>query len=121
MALDAGAAVLAIEPSPEWAELIVPHDRLRLVVADTSSDNYLSLHGWDDADLFFIDCRRRAECLDLVRTAAKPTAVVCLHDAQRSRYQEAIRRYKMFCKPTDYFCVLSMANKLVRSFCPCMI
>lgn len=115
MALAAGADVLSIEPVQEWADKIEPHPRLKLIVASTDSPDYLGLHGWEDADVFFVDCRRRAECLDLVRTRAKKTAVVCLHDAQRFRYQEAVLRYKLVWRPDPSFCVLSMGRKPIPS------
>lgn len=93
LALESGARVFAIEPSPEWAARVPAHPRLTLLVAPVDSPGYLDLHGHRDADLYFIDCRRRAECLDLVRLSASPTAIVCLHDAQRYRYQAALRRF----------------------------
>ena len=94
MALGGGAKVFAIEPVLRWVSPLPLDDpNLAVLVTPTNSSFYLSLHGHEDSDLFFVDSRRRAECLDLIREQAKPEAIVCLHDAQRSRYNASLRKF----------------------------
>ncbi len=95
MALAAGAEVFAIEPVLRWVSpLPLDNPKLAVLITPTTSPLYMSLHGREGSDLFFVDSRRRAECLDLIRAQAKPEALVCLHDAQRTRYNAALRRFK---------------------------
>lgn len=46
-----------------------------------------------EADVFFVDGRRRTECLIQIFKHAKPNSIICLHDAQRSRYIEALQLF----------------------------
>lgn len=110
MALQADAEVFAIESLLKWvAPLPTDHQRLAVLVTPIDAASYLSLHGKEDSDLFFVDARRRAECLDLVRQRAKPEAVVCLHDAQRKRYNASLQRFHHVVFLTRAFAVASMS------------
>ncbi|MEH2130885.1 MAG: hypothetical protein V7K86_09555 [Nostoc sp.] len=85
-------SIVAIEQDPQWIPKI-EDTRFEVLVIPEHDPQYVHLHGHEDADIFFIDSRRRAECLDLVRMQALPQAVVCLHDAQRYRYHQALAKY----------------------------
>lgn len=63
----------------------------RLVQVD--SFEYISPREISEADLFFVDGRRRAECLIQIFKKAKPGAIVCVHDAQRARYIPALQLF----------------------------
>ena len=118
MALAAGAKVFAIEPVLRWVSPLPLDDpNLAVLVTPTTSPFYLNLHGREDSDVFFVDSRRRAECLDLIREQAKPEAIVCLHDAQRSRYNAALRRFANVTYLDRCFAIASM-SELPTALCP---
>src|SRR5262249_49947120 len=76
LALEAGAEVVSRESDanwggPEWTDL--GPDR--------------------DAELFFVNSRRRSDCLAAVLAQGSPDSLVCLHDAQRRRYHPALARF----------------------------
>ncbi len=52
--------------------------------------------GCANSDLFFVDSRRRAQCLRAIYSLRRqnPELVVCLHDAQRSRYHQALALFE---------------------------
>lgn len=85
-------SIIAIEQDPKWIPEI-EDSRFQVFTVPEHEPNYVHLQGHEDADIFFIDSRRRAECLDLVRMQASSQAVICLHDAQRHRYHEALAKF----------------------------
>ena len=85
--------IVSIEHNPKWLPQI-QDQRWRAVMAEVQTPTYVSFHGMDDADLFFVDARRRVECLERTLERARPGAVVCLHDAQRERYHETLARFE---------------------------
>jgi hypothetical protein len=92
IALDAGAHVLSIESERNW----IPrgsHSRWTCALTPVDGEWYVRLHGAFDADVAFIDGRRRGECLDVCRIFLRPNAIVCLHDAQRKRYHHHLRAF----------------------------
>lgn len=95
MAIHEGAEIVTIEPSVQWAaRLPLQHPKLAVLLTSVGSAAYLRLAGYEESDLFFVDGRRRAECLDVVWRQAKPKAVVCLHDAQRQRYSASLKQFE---------------------------
>jgi Glycosyltransferase sugar-binding region containing DXD motif len=92
MALAAGAAVTSYEFSERWLPTF-SDPRLTVVQVSVEGQGWVDLGKNADADVFFIDSRRRSDCLDAVFHAAKTTALACLHDAQRRRYHEALARF----------------------------
>jgi hypothetical protein len=90
MALAVGAEVFSIEHDPQW----MPKDlspKLAVLLAPKDGSHYCFFPA--EADLYFIDGRNRARCLELVYDRARPDAVVCLHDAQRGAYRQALLRF----------------------------
>jgi len=85
--------IVSIEHNPKWLPPI-DDSRWRVIMAQTDEPGYVDLHGLEDVDLFFVDARRRVECLELTLEQARPGAAVCLHDAQRERYHEALARFE---------------------------
>lgn len=84
--------VFAIESVVRWVP--TPRDaRFACLVCHEQSAAYTSLHGRNDADVVFVDGRRRSECIERVWQDLKPTGIVCVHDAQRARYQSAIGQF----------------------------
>lgn len=93
MALAAGAVVVAVEHDRRWVpQIAAPRGQFRCRLAALYSPEYVTVDA--DADVYFIDGRRRAECVNAVHTHAKPSAVVCLHDAQRERYHRALQGWE---------------------------
>ena len=84
-----GCRVFAVENDSRWVP--PPTDaRFECLICHAHSASYVQLHGREESDLFFIDGRRRSECLLRVFEEAHHAAVVGLHDAQRRRYHVAL-------------------------------
>ena len=91
MALEAGAHVVSIEQNPRW--MLAPRDGLEQRLVGLEDPAYVLCD--PDADVYFVDSRWRAECIQSVaRRARNPEHIVYLHDAQRKRYHWALRYYK---------------------------
>lgn len=93
IALESGARVFSIEHEEAYARRYSKHDNYQCFIEEVKSDEYISLHNIN-ADLYFVDGRRRSECLRSIFEKATGDYVVCLHDAQRSRYRDAIGLFK---------------------------
>lgn len=95
LAVGSGAVVQSVEHDQHFADML-PQSRgfhvCRVVPLD--SDEYIAAQ---PAELYFVDGRRRAECIIKALECAKQQpsreAVLCLHDAQRDRYHEALRQW----------------------------
>ena len=85
-----------IEHNKEWYERVQGwcgrNDKIKLVLADTDSKEYLEPGG--KYDVIYIDGRNRVKCLKSAKKMLKPDGVVLLHDAQRERYQEGFNGYE---------------------------
>jgi hypothetical protein len=84
--------VTSVEQEPKW----IPKNLLRRqIILHQRADSlyYTRVLGAGAYNLFFVDSRRRAECLEVVRHGCSEAAVVCLHDAQRARYHEALAKF----------------------------
>jgi hypothetical protein len=84
-ALATGAVVYSVEHDEAYRHPDMP--KLIMSIVPLESMQYVTPI---TADLYFVDGRRRAECLMMIAGAASPRAVVCLHDAQRARYHDAL-------------------------------
>lgn len=93
LALVHGAHVVSIESRPEWFKKISQHPNLELRLVRADSPRYSLIDA--NSDLFFIDADNRENCLESVFNFAKPNTIVCLHDAQRKRYQQALKKYSV--------------------------
>lgn len=84
-----------MEHDERWYEQVKQwcgkNKRVRLVLADKDSEEYLKPKG--KFDLIYVDGRNRVKCLQHAKTILKPGGVVLLHDAQRTRYTEGFRGY----------------------------
>ena len=85
--------IVSVEDVKKWMP-----DRLlkgqAIIFTRIDTEDYVqSVRHYADADIFFVDARRRSECLELVHKVKKPSAYVCLHDAQRGRYHNALSLY----------------------------
>lgn len=108
--------IFAIEQEKKW----LPEKgdrRLSCLWVGIWNPHYVHLHGRAYFDLFFIDSRRREDCLDLVRTstATNPNAVVCLHDAQRPQYHAHLYKFNRVRLLNEGFAVASQSD-IVDSF-----
>jgi hypothetical protein len=113
LALQAGAEVVSREFDPKW----VPdcqHPRHAVELVDWEGSRWPDPGSDRDADLFFIDSRRRSDCLDAVRVAAPPDSLVCLHDAQRRRYHAALARFGHVYFAAPGFAIASRSLRLLR-------
>lgn len=121
MALDMDCVqnVVSVEQEKRWIPDI-HYKRQTVLYMQTGSEYYTKGYpGMFEShlfDLFFVDSRRRAECIDAVyeytrggptlpRTHLPVPAVLCLHDAQRSRYHKALGRFEYVFFPHKGFAV----------------
>jgi hypothetical protein len=112
MALRHGAKVFAVEQNIKF---VPPNIRrnLRVCLCNVSSDEYpkpLLL----DADIYFVDSRRRAECITAVFESCVESAVVALHDAQRERYHDALRLFPHVKFLRHGFCIASRDERILE-------
>jgi hypothetical protein len=113
LALAAGATVVTREFDRRW----VPADHppgLRVELVDWRASGWTALGADRDADVFFIDSRRRSDCLAAVFDQASPHALACLHDAQRRRYHSALSRFGHVYFPDPGFAIASRSPALLR-------
>ena len=92
--------IISIEQDKKWIPDIVDK-RSCIIHCKVESDFYVNgfveLWKGNKFDLFFIDSRKRSECLNAVYDYSinyNPSIIVCLHDAQRSRYKECLFKFK---------------------------
>ena len=114
MALDSGAWVTAVESDREWLPKGT-HERFSCIWIPTSHPLYTST--WQTTDtaqteLFFVDGRRRGECLNAI--PFNSTAIACLHDAQRLRYQEPMSRFPFVIHLIFGFAIMSFDEGVNR-------
>ena len=108
MALDVGASVTSVEHDKEW----IPssgHPRFACIWVPEDHESYTKL--WSPADLYFVDGRRREECLEVI--CHKSSGIVCLHDAQRKRYQDSLNKFKYVRHLIFGFAIASHCDKVV--------
>ncbi len=91
MALEAGATVMSVEQDKQY--LIPTHPRLLQLHMPVDHPEY-PRPLWPAA-LYFVDSRRRAECIreTLHMECSRYDPVLVLHDAQRRRYWGALAGY----------------------------
>ncbi len=84
----------AIEHDKDWYERVKGFNtpNVDLVLADKDSKEYLSPKG--KFDFIYIDGRNRVKCLQRAKKLLKPNGVVCLHDADRTKYHVGFKGYK---------------------------
>jgi glycosyltransferase involved in cell wall biosynthesis len=84
----------AIEHDKDWYERVKGFNtpNVDLVLADKDSKGYLSPKG--KFDFIYIDGRNRVKCLQRAKKLIKPNGVVCLHDADRTKYHVGFKGYK---------------------------
>lgn len=102
--LDAGAVVYSIEHEEAYAKKYAHSSNYHYFIEDVKSNLYVDLHGFG-ADLYFVDGRRRSECLNMIFNSASGNYVVCLHDAQRSRYRDSVRLFENVIFINAGFCI----------------
>jgi len=84
--------VVSVEQDKKWIPDL-NNDKHAVIHTRTSSPMYPSLFGCENFDIFFIDSRRRGDCIYRVYMDCKDSAVICLHDAQRKRYHADLARF----------------------------
>jgi hypothetical protein len=109
MAIDSGAKkVVSIEQDPKWNPDF-EHENLEVVNIPVESEEYVGLVLSDEWDLVFVDSRRRQEVVELANKIKD--VVVCLHDAQRPRYQESLKKYEYVHFLNKGFCFATNSKK----------
>ncbi|HJZ56407.1 MAG TPA: hypothetical protein VKE74_15690, partial [Gemmataceae bacterium] len=112
LALEAGAEVVSREFAPEWVPDL-RHPKLTVDLMDWRGPRWTDLGPDRDAELFFIDSRRRSDCLAAVLAQASPNSLVCLHDAQRRRYHPALAGFGYVSFVMPGFAIASRSRGLV--------
>jgi len=115
LALGSGVNVVySIEQKKKWViRTDVPGQSCEVIPVD--SDEYVRHPKWRIIwDLYFIDSRRRQECLSLAYNQGVFESIVCIHDAQRPRYQKYIRQFDYVIFLSRGFCVASRSRILLN-------
>jgi len=118
MALRQGVAnVVSVEQEKRWIP-DVQFQRQTVLHMKVASEYYASGYpGMFESglfDLFFVDSRRRAECIENVYKYASThndEVVLCVHDAQRSRYHEALGKFEHVIFPHKGFAVATINSR----------
>jgi hypothetical protein len=115
--LESVKRVISVEQDKKW----IPNlDMKRQYAVHVRVDSMyytgekVDFFGGKDADIFFVDSRRRAECIEAVHRHCKLEAVLCLHDAQRSRYHEALDLFPFVHFPIDGFAIASKSAEMAE-------
>jgi hypothetical protein len=103
--------VVSVEQEKRWIP-DVQFKRQTVLYMKVESEHYITGYpGMFESglfDLFFVDSRRRAECVERVYQYAREhneDTVLCLHDAQRSRYHAALSKFEYVVFPHKGFAV----------------
>ena len=84
------ANIVTTEQDIRW----VPPINKRMLIMHTPVESNFYTKIWNpDADIFFVDSRKRQECLDKVHSMCSKTAIICCHDAERDRYKKHIEQF----------------------------
>lgn len=93
IAIENGSRVFSKEHDGKWIPKNISSNLWSYGLYDVRTPDYIEVVG-DEWDLYFVDGRRRSECLESVFKSCKDSALVCLHDAQRPRYHDALSLFK---------------------------
>jgi len=104
IALASGACVISIETQRKFFNVLKHHPFLRAMLIPSSEQSY---YRPGKADLYFIDGEAREKCVESVLDVMKDDSVICLHDAQRHRYEIALTKYPRVIFLTRGFAVAS--------------
>lgn len=119
-ALGFGAYVMSVESRVEW--LLPDQDRLVQLLLPERDPGYTSAFELGmRPDLFFVDGRRRQECIEGAARWARekhPSAWLVLHDAQRRRYWDALKHWEHVIFPEYHTAVASHDAGLIEKWGP---
>jgi predicted O-methyltransferase YrrM len=105
------AQITTIEQDVRW--LPKSTDRLNCLHIPVNSTIYTEVVQYKDYDFFFIDSRRRRECIQKVFNIMKNDALVFVHDAQRPEYRPAINLFPYITYfNNERFAVLCKSEKI---------
>jgi hypothetical protein len=113
MAIESGAKVVAVEQNSKYVPNL-PSEKFTVRIIPVNDPRYVLLDGSCNADLYFVDSRRRAECIASVFNSCSDKAVLCLHDAQRARYHAALKQFPYVKFLTRTFCVASKSPEILK-------
>lgn len=108
MALDSGATVFTIEHNPRYVPK--PHANLVILQIDVEDPLYIHPFNFENVDIFFIDARRRNECMECIASESKLDAVVVLHDSKRDRYAKGMSLFPYKIDDGSGTCILSRSK-----------
>ena len=85
------ANITVIEQDKKW--LPKPQDRLTVKHIQVNDPEYINIEKYKDFDIFFVDSRRRQECIENAFKYANDDVLVFVHDAERQRYKKFINLF----------------------------
>ena len=109
--------IVSVEQDKRWIPTI-SDSRSCIIYCSQDSDFYVK--GFENYwvenkfDLFFIDSRKRSECLETVYNYSLEhnlSTIVCLHDAQRERYRKALSKFRYVYFLHKGFAVATLCEK----------
>lgn len=105
--------IVSVEHDARWSCPYIEDPKFSCRLSKLQSSEYISIEGFNSFDLYFVDGRRRRECIESIYQNAKDEAIVCLHDAQRERYNKAIRLFPYVVFLSRTFCVMSKSGLII--------
>lgn len=114
MAIAAGAEVFAVEFDPRYVPDLPKGSFHCFMVPIDDPEEFAGLRGVTDAEIYFVDSRHRQRCLRNILLQAREDAVVCLHDAQRLRYQVVLREFPYVKFLERGFCIASRSPEVMK-------
>ena len=123
LALEAGAVVWSVESNPQW--LLAPTQQLTQLLVLEKSLQYTTPTVWlrIEFSLVFVDGRKRAECLRRVRVSSEAWTrgtVVAVHDAQRARYWDGLKRWAYIVVPEGSLAMATDDEDTYRRILTCL-
>jgi len=111
IAIENGSRVFSKEHDGKWIPTNISSTLWSHGLYDVGTPDYIEVMS-GEWDLYFVDGRRRSECLESVFKCCKESALVCLHDAQRPRYHDALSLFKKVFYVDPGFAVATKSEEL---------
>ena len=112
LALLSGAFVYSIEQEIQFVPK-TSSKNYKFLVTPIWSSEYIKLPKNFLFDMFFVDSRRRSECIEFVYENCKYSDILCVHDAQRERYHISLRKFPYVKFLNRGFCLASKNKRIL--------
>lgn len=113
--LDTGMHVHSKEYSQEWLfKDADKYEKYSFELIDFESEEWERINNPYLWDIFFVDSRKRQECIKEIFNNSREDSVLFLHDAQRKRYHEALSLFPHIYFVERGFCFATKSNDVFK-------